>query len=389
MDSPTCDTTAPRSRRPRLVRGADKASFARGFSKDDSACLKGIGIVLMLFHHLFDDQPEYAGYVVSYAPFTGHRLGQLALLAKICVALFVFVTGYGLTLSYRSQRAKGSFERVSDYLRFALTRWWALMTQYWAVFAVALVCQPLGRTIADAYGAPLRDSWRFFAFDVAGISFAARAPSLNPTWWYMTLAIWFIFLVPLVNVLADHLGTVPVLGAWGAFAVVYGYGDTYGTYLIVALVGVAMARTRAFSLLDAHITHTWQRVLVGFCALACAAVLLVLRLRGHMAFGLVDGLVALLMACACHELVAGSLLAAPLRLLGDNSTNMFLFHTPIYSYYFLGFFYGWRYWWLILLSLVVASLAFSLGLDWLKERSGYQRLMGAVGARIGSAFVDA
>lgn len=53
----------------------------------DTSVLKGIAICAMLWHHLFLLHPEY-GYVVFH----------LALLGKVCVAIFLLLSGYGLTI---------------------------------------------------------------------------------------------------------------------------------------------------------------------------------------------------------------------------------------------------------------------------------------------------
>lgn len=58
----------------------------------DSNVLKGIVILIMLWHHLFL-RPEYNDIVIH-----GHSIAQeIAIMCKVCVAIFVFVSGYGLT----------------------------------------------------------------------------------------------------------------------------------------------------------------------------------------------------------------------------------------------------------------------------------------------------
>lgn len=70
------------------------------FTKEETNFCKGIAIIMMLFHHLFNDFEEYAGHPVDYRPFTGERLMFLALLCKVCVAIFVFLSGYGIAAVY-------------------------------------------------------------------------------------------------------------------------------------------------------------------------------------------------------------------------------------------------------------------------------------------------
>lgn len=72
---------------------ADKSvSRIGGFSLSlhDTSVLKGIAICAMLCHHLFYQSPE-SGYVVWH----------LAMLGKVCVAIFLMLSGYGLTIQMK------------------------------------------------------------------------------------------------------------------------------------------------------------------------------------------------------------------------------------------------------------------------------------------------
>lgn len=55
-------------------------------TKQDTIAIKGIAILLMLWHHLFLSTVEYGVCANSFSS-----------IAKLCVALFLFVSGYGLT----------------------------------------------------------------------------------------------------------------------------------------------------------------------------------------------------------------------------------------------------------------------------------------------------
>lgn len=58
-----------------------------GLTLHDTSILKGIAICAMLWHHLFYENPEYGLFV-----------WHLALLGKVCVAIFLLLSGYGLTI---------------------------------------------------------------------------------------------------------------------------------------------------------------------------------------------------------------------------------------------------------------------------------------------------
>lgn len=84
---------------------------------------------------------------------------------------------------------------------------------YWFAFLLTLVCQPLGRNIFDAYGTDLKSIVVYFLVDFFGLSYLFGTPTLNPTWWYMTLAILIVVLMPFIMKLIEKMGTSLVLFA--------------------------------------------------------------------------------------------------------------------------------------------------------------------------------
>lgn len=61
------------------------------FTPNETAIMKGCAVMAMLFHHLFYEHPEYGFFTY-----------QLSLICKVCVAIFVFLSGYGLSVNYKN-----------------------------------------------------------------------------------------------------------------------------------------------------------------------------------------------------------------------------------------------------------------------------------------------
>ena len=86
------------------------------FTKEHTMQMKGIAIIILLFHHCFLNAQRWATvpyeklattkgwgyYPISFAPFSSHTIQYLASFSKICVAMFVFMTGYGMWVSYET-----------------------------------------------------------------------------------------------------------------------------------------------------------------------------------------------------------------------------------------------------------------------------------------------
>lgn len=63
----------------------------------ESNSLKGISLLLLLFHHLFYVQHGAYDDILVYNHGIVHQTG---IACKVCVALFVFLSGYGLAKKY-------------------------------------------------------------------------------------------------------------------------------------------------------------------------------------------------------------------------------------------------------------------------------------------------
>ena len=89
-----------------------------GFSKNDTLTVKGVAILIMMWHHCFlagrFENFNILTWPLSYGHFT-----TIASFFKICVSLFAFVSGYGLNLSCTGR------DKTRDRLgfRWALTRY--------------------------------------------------------------------------------------------------------------------------------------------------------------------------------------------------------------------------------------------------------------------------
>ena len=149
-------------------------------TKDDTTFIKGLAISFMLWHHLFLRTDDY-----------GVLAQNLSVFMKICVAFFLFVSGYGLTKQYSKISDKGFRATLS----FVLTRYAKFFLAYWfcmiLVMAVGNLC---GYTIYDAYPEG-RNIFKCLLFDVMGIF---GYDSYLSTWWFNKLIIQLYLVFPIL-----------------------------------------------------------------------------------------------------------------------------------------------------------------------------------------------
>lgn len=103
----------------------------------------------MLFHHLFYSSSSTSLFWDYYIHVGNHNIGivnQLGIYAKLCVAIFVFVSGYGLEITFKNKEMK--------VYSFYKHRFKKLFSNYWFIwlFFVPIGIFIFGRTPSDAYG---------------------------------------------------------------------------------------------------------------------------------------------------------------------------------------------------------------------------------------------
>lgn len=163
-------------------------------SRNDTSVLKGIAICAMLFHHLYYFPPlgveRYSGFLL-----------WLGGLGKVCVSIFLFCSGYGLTSQFSNQK-DGS---IKGSCRFVIRRFLKFYTNYWTVLLVFVPISifVFGRTIEIAYAGlniPKRILYEIFAIN--GFS------SYNITWWFNKVIVILYLLFPLLYWLIEKTGWV-------------------------------------------------------------------------------------------------------------------------------------------------------------------------------------
>lgn len=360
-----------------------KASDRDTFTFADTSVCKGIAVLMMLFHHLFNEYGEFAGYYVNYWPFTGDQVITIGLICRVCVAVFVFITGFGLAASYAKCFGDG-VATAKEAAAFSVSRWWKLMMQFWPVYVLAVLCAPLGRNPLAVYGGGIRTVASSGLIDFMGLAEAFHKGSLNPTWWYMSLAIVFIFIAPVVMRAVRAFDSSIVLVVGVMVVSLFGHeGSSFGSYIASYLLGVFCHEHKVFESWAA-----WRADRSGGTALKAliSGVLLLgmLLMRNNFNYaGTTDAFCALLLCMfAMSALRSVPLLTPLLKLCGHHSTNMFLVHTLMYSYYFLGFYYSFQIPIVILAVLAATSMLVSFVLEKLENATPYHAVMERLGKKV-------
>lgn len=325
-------------------------------NKIETNILKGIAIIMMYIHHLFYLADRLNYYDVQPMVISKELLVKIGGYGNICVALFAFLSGYGLTKTYikGSNSAKGILRRI---LRLQLS---VVICLLLGLLVATLIGE---HTYADVY---LEDgivnSIYYFICDALGISYLLGTPSYNGAWWYLSIAIWIISFIPIVCWFIEKMGKKIVI-----FLILLYYVFSrhcahdnllYNLYiygLFIPLIGVVMAMHNRFLLTVRN--KKWIGLIFGILGILAGYNCSVYFAKNVEINKLLSVIGFLFLSLLLSRI---SLLAKILETLGNNSKYMFLCHSFFLSYFFKDHIYWFKIPILILLVLIVETLVVSL-----------------------------
>lgn len=375
------------------------------YTKRDTNIAKCLAVMLMLAHHLFGSAEimnQYgAGGLIPTDLLTAasHHFG------KICVSIFIFLSGYGMTKSYNNRILKTGASRLNagETTRFILKRYISLEGGFLFVYLLSLIiitcCNP-GKT-ESVYAASDGNRYPVVGViaDVLGLAYGFSTPTLNGTWWYMTIAFAAVLILPIAVAVVKRYGAFAFLLPLLAVPFLGIHSEMLSAYLSPMLLGVATAENDWLVKLKSRggvrKNKSAARTIVRRLAvLALIAVFGYWRCTSTEAWD-VDRLdllaesikntaLSFLLVYFCYDVIAGIKgLSSAMAFIGRHATNIFLVHTLIQWNYATNqvFIYGLRYPLLIFIGLLGLSLAASVIIEWLKKLTCYDRLLGALRRR--------
>lgn len=359
------------------------------FTKEHTMQMKGIAIIILLFHHCFLNAQRWATvpyeklattkgwgyYPISFAPFSSHTIQYLASFSKICVAMFVFMTGYGMWVSYESQKKKTT---MSNYIKKRMV---TLMTGFLIIFVVTeILAIPTGRFI-EVYGHDFR-SVVYMIIDALGLAKLLGTPLFCLTWWYMSLAIVLIMIFPFVHsIMEKYQWVVVVASIIVPRACGFGQSTDLFRYLLAYTLGMYFAQHDLLArikekFMEQNVAGKLLSLIVSLIGLA-----VIIKCRQNAWIGwkyldFWDGFAAMYMIVLSYiYILNGKWIVKGLGFLGKHSMNIFLIHSFYRDVFFHKFTYSFYYAWLDYIVLMAISLVTSIVLEWFKKLIRYEKFI--------------
>lgn len=350
-------------------------------SKQDTSVMKGIAIIAMLCHHVYTCQPEW---VEAYPSL----LTTIGGLGKVCVAMFLFCSGYGLAVQY--EKVLALTNNFPDKLRativFIIKRLIKFYSAYWFVFLifVPITVFCFDRPLSTPYGEHV-NMWRCLFFDLLGVQ---GYSSYNITWWFNKLIILFYLSFPMFYALIKSTKWIGLVVSFIAmrFTNKLGVFNYYEMFLwqfpFVLGIGWTIYQNKMVSLSQMVKQHAlWIKV--GLILLLCIGILQ--RLYGIIPLGHIVGvrfdgfLTLLILLCVTIILRNIQFFYSILSFIGKHSINIYLIHTFLNGYWSpihrllhtnSVFRFGGLNMWILLLSCLLISIL----IEYVKDRTYWNKL---------------
>lgn len=365
--------------------GTEKAEMKeRGrfvFSRDDTNLAKGVALLLMMFHHCFLSEDRFEDYTIIFSPLGKQMTMDIAAFFKICVGMFAFLSTYGITISLKKVNNKFELSR-KQYEEALFKRWFNLMSGYLFIFVLCQIfCALMDGRPREIYGGEGKlTAFFYILIDAMGMAKLFGTPMLIATWWYMSLALLIIFLMPVMVHLYSRFGTLFIIMFSIMFVRIFSfkYGDII-IYFFAFAMGIVfadkdlLARLKGYKICKNYILNKFLKLVIS-----SALLILSFYVRRDVEFLFMAEIryivIPVLVIYMGYEFLSDiPVLNSFLRFTGRHSMNIFLFHSFIRQAYFEEFIYGFRYIFLIVAVLFGVSLVVSILIEFVKKYLGYNK----------------
>lgn len=343
------------------------------FDKEDTLAIKGVACMMLLWHHLFIPWVT-EGVTIDYFPLNSFFCVNLAIAFKIVVSIYAFLSAYGITKSLDEVKYKEFLDRTI-ITKVCLKRFLSLMQNYLFIFIGSeVLCLIIDNRQATIYGTSFKGVGAFL-MDFFGLANLFATPQINATWWYMSLAILIILIVPVLYIFYDKLG---LLGFLTIILVMRGLRiqetDLY-VYLPTIMGGVAIAKADYLAILKLRLLRKHKMLcFLILTIMLCLCIVLEHYARGTAYNGLMWAIETIVIIVWLYTyLLEWGACKKILGRLGMHSANIFYTHTFISKIYLREWTYSFRYAFIIFAILLVESLLVSVMIEKLKDKFHYNQ----------------
>ena len=352
------------------------------FSKLDTLKAKSIAICLMVFHHMFRE-PSAFTKDVHLQILKPEIVNTLATNARFCVWIYVFLSAYGMTITYLAGGEKYSKHRA----RYFLHRILSLQKFYLPFVLIEYILLLIQKPSSELITSPMN----IFA-NVFGIADILGLPLIRGLYWYISFTVLLALFFPLFFDLCERYHFLPIL----MFAVLQmGYlgegihthnAGAYLNYISAVFAGILFAQNNTWAKLNRKLTP-WKSALRLILLLACVIGFPFIRnselpsTGGIKHWFMTGAAIAVCWMVSAYRIP--KLIERFMVFLGKHAANIYLIHRIVLRQ-LKDVVYFTHQMVLSYLTCMVVSVAISVILTFILEHVGYNRLYRRIDNRLTS-----
>ncbi len=320
------------------------------FTSEDTRAIKGIAVIMMLFHHLAGFNNRFP---VGFEGFTAKGdwfvkegfLSSVAVNMNFCVVIFYFLGGYGI---YKRMK-KGNFSLTDSVL--------GIFKKYWKVFVIFVPVAFIFFKRSGEGVSMLASRYNYVTvrelITTIIANFTMLSDSINSEWWFLKT-----YICVLIMGTAYYRLTKKMNNFSGELLIVFILDMLFRSVLpnLPSVQGLNSLSNNIFFRWFCIETSAVSPFFAGIVFAKYDALVRLKKIIGKRQFGMIFGLLgaAVILWCRCFikgtelDLIYVPILAASLsvffdslkpvkyvfNIIGRQSTNMWLVHS-FYCYYFL------------------------------------------------------
>lgn len=341
-----------------------------GFDKRQTNIAKGIAVLFLLWHHLFFYIPDGADAFITIFSIRGIAIETIvSAYLRVCVAMFLFLSGYGLYKSWEKNNSKDvRYVRKKQFfisqLLFVKKHILKLLIGFCFIYILFV---PLsiwfGQPFWEVYGNPF-----IGLLDFLGIADLVGTATMNQSWWFMSLIIVLYILFPiLVGIMKKipelMLALALIILIIGSLNLDFGV-IKYKEYYLPFVFGMYFARRDVFELLYNKCNYIIKKVAI---IMPTILICLVFRFISSNKIYLDFLFAASIILISYFFISKITVLSAALEIFGKNSNSVYMFHLFINYYYFQTYLFSLKYSLVIFLVYTIVCLMIALLINLLKK----------------------
>lgn len=340
------------------------------FTIKDTNIMKGFAIIFMIFHHLFYTKTD-AFPIINEISITN----TIGLFCKVCVGVFVFLSGYGISATYNKEKSLLSFYKK---------RLLKLYLNYWLIW---LLFVPI--TIIVFHGS-FRYGNHFYIklfLDLLGLNAFWGFNSINGNFWFIGVIAALYLIYPILRIYIEKFG---LLGLLPTFIIIYLKPFSIGAFSLDVLrpwvfcfsLGIYFNNKKSFERIKTSfddLSGTSKHLISSFTILLFSY----FRDHNYLWSGInFDGIWAMAFCTSVFLITPKEnssnckTIFSFFELLGKHSMNIYLFHTFILIYWFDEIFYSGNI--LMFIPAVLTCLVLSFVLEVVKKIVGFNYLQNTI-----------